>query len=73
MVLVGYELEGLRRSLAMGNGLPPDQIRRLIESHIELLARHRTVAQELETLRPVIVSLRAGLGRIHTATNQTPT
>ena len=68
MELADYELEGLRRSLAIGNGLPSDQIARLIATCTALLARNRDLAQrdehlraELDALRPVVAELRQRL------------
>ncbi len=59
-----HELETLRRSLAIGNGLPADQIRRLIATCDELFARLAALdaaRAELAALRPVVAELRARL------------
>ena len=68
MVLASHELEGLRRSLAIGNGLPSDQIARLIESCVvltsrcsDLEARDLRLRSELDALRPVVAELRRRL------------
>ena len=61
MELVVHEIEGLRRSLAIGNGLPSDQIARLIETCTGLFDRYRELElrderlrAELDALRPVV-------------------
>ena len=68
MELVAHEIEGLRRSLAIGNGLPSDQIARLIEPCSALFLRCRELEQrderlraELDALRPVVAELRQRL------------
>ena len=65
MELAAHEIEGLRRSLAIGNGLPSDQIARLIETCTALFLRCRELEQrderlraELDALRPVVAELR---------------
>ena len=66
------EIEGLRRSLTMGNGLPSDQIRRLLVTCEALLAASRGRAardvrlrEELDALRPLIIDVRARLRVLH--------
>ena len=68
MELAAHEIEGLRRSLAIGNGLPSDQIARLIETCTALVLRCRELEQrderlraELDALRPVVAELRQRL------------
>ena len=68
MELVVHEIEGLRRSLAIGNGLPSDQIARLIETCTGLFDRYRELElrderlrAELDALRPVVAELRRRL------------
>lgn len=68
MELAAHEIEGLRRSLAIGNGLPSDQIARLIETCDALFLRYRELEQrderlraELDALRPVVAELRQRL------------
>ena len=51
MELAAHEIEGLRRSLAIGNGLPSDQIRRLLDSCEAMFARDRSFAVRDERLR----------------------
>ena len=51
MELAAHEIEGLRRSLAIGNGLPSDQIARLIETCTALFLRCRELEQRDERLR----------------------
>ena len=65
MELAAHEIEGLRRSLAIGNGLPSDQIARLIETcngqfqrYRELEQRDERLRAELDALRPVVAELR---------------
>ena len=68
MELAVHEIEGLRRSLAIGNGLPSDQIARLIETctamvdrYRELEVRDERLRAELDALRPVVAELRQRL------------
>ena len=68
MELASHEIEGLCRSLVMGNGLPSDQIARLIETCDAQFARYRTLEVrderlrvELDALRPVVAELRQRL------------
>ena len=68
MDLTSHELESLRRSLAIGNGLPADQIHRLLETCTHLLEQSKTAGQrddqvraELDALRPIIAELRQRL------------
>ena len=68
MELAVHEIEGLRRSLAIGNGLPSDQIARLIETctamfnrYRELELRDERLRAELDALRPVVAELRQRL------------
>ena len=68
MELASHEIEGFRRSLVMGNGLPSDQIARLIETCEALFARDRNLEgrderlrAELDALRPVVAELRQRL------------
>ena len=68
MELAAHEIEGLRRSLAIGNGLPSDQIARLIETCNSQFHRCRELEQrderlraELDALRPVVAELRQRL------------
>lgn len=59
-----HELEPLRRSLAIGSGLPADQIERLIATCSLLYARLEAidaVRADLAALRPVVAELRARL------------
>ena len=68
MELAEHEIEGLRRSLAIGNGLPSDQIARLIatwtclfDRYRELEIRDERLRAELDALRPVVAELRRRL------------
>ena len=68
MELAAHEIEGLRRSLAIGNGLPSDQIALLIETCTNLFDRYRELEVrderlrgELDALRPVVAELRQRL------------
>ena len=68
MELAAHEIEGLRRSLVIGNGLPADQIARLIETcngqfqrYCELEQRDERLRAELDALRPVVAELRQRL------------
>ena len=68
MELAEHEIEGLRRSLAIGNGLPSDQIARLIatctclfDRYRELEIRDERLRAELDALRPVVAELRQRL------------
>ena len=68
MELAAHEIEGLRRSLAIGNGLPSDQIALLIETCTNLFDRYRELEirderlrAELDALRPVVAELRQRL------------
>jgi hypothetical protein len=68
MELAAHELEVVRRSFAMSDGLPSDQIARLIETCItlsdryrELEARDDRLRSELDALRPVVTELRQRL------------
>lgn len=72
-ILQPHELETLRRSLAIGNGLPADQIRRLIETCDTFYTNTDTtypekIRSELDALRPVIAELRAWLTTLHELT-----
>ena len=51
MELAAHEIEGLRRSLAIGNGLPSDQIARLIETCSGQFLRYRELELRDERLR----------------------
>lgn len=73
MWMADHDVENLRRSLAIGNGLPSDQIQLLLESYRELLVVHTELLSHLETLRPVIAQLRAELGAMHHLTTPRPT
>jgi DNA-binding transcriptional MerR regulator len=75
-LLQSHEIELLRRSFAIGNGLPNEQIRRLIET-CDALSEHARQAQgaqqstrpdvaqqlrrELDSLRPIVAELRTRL------------
>jgi DNA-binding transcriptional MerR regulator len=79
MELAAHEVEILRRSLAIGNGLPSDQIQRLLEACNTLLARARAAEQrdeqlraELDALRPVIAELRQRLTTLNNTLTQPP-
>ena len=68
MELAAHEIEGLRRSLAIGNGLPSDQIALLIETCTNLFDRYRELEVrderlrgELDAPRPVVAELRQRL------------
>ena len=68
MGLAPHEIEGLRRSLAIGNRLPSDQILRLIDTCDamftqcrQLEARDVQLRAELDALRPVVAELRQRL------------
>ena len=68
MELAAHEIEGLRRSLAIGNGLPSDQIALLIETCTNLFDRYRELEvrderlrAELDALRPIVAELRQRL------------
>ena len=68
MELAAHEIDGLRRSLAIGNGLPSDQVARLIETctalflrYCELEQRDERLRSELDALRPVVAELRQRL------------
>ena len=68
MELAAHEIEGLRRSFAIGNGLPSDQIALLIETCTNLFARYpelevrdARLRGELDALRPVVAELRQRL------------
>ena len=72
LIISREEIEGLRRSLAIGNGLPPDQIRRLLATGDALLdatlgrdARDARLRVELDALRPLITDARARLSALH--------
>ena len=74
MWMADHDVENLRRSLAIGNGLPSDQIQQLLlESYRELLVVHTELLSHLEMLRPVIAQLRAELGAMHHLTSPRPT
>ena len=69
--LASHEIEGLRRSLAIGNGLPSDQIGRLIETCEAMVSRHKhlevrdaRLRAELNALRPVVAELRQRLTQL---------
>lgn len=71
MELAAHEIEGLRRSLAIGNGLPSDQIRRLLETCEALYNRERhfdvrdeRLRSDLDALRPVVAELRQRLTQL---------
>ena len=68
MELAAHEIEVIRRSFAMSDNLPADQIARLIETCItlsdrycELAARDKRLRSELDALRPVVTELRQRL------------
>ena len=70
-LLARHEIEVLRRSLVIGNGLPTDQIRRLLETCDALFRREDTLdardsrlRAEVEALRPVVAELRTRLRAI---------
>ena len=72
LIISREEIEGLRRSLAIGNGLPPDQIRRLLATCDAFLdatrgldARDARLRFELDALRPLITDIRTRLTALH--------
>ena len=72
LIISREEIEGLRRSLAIGNSLPPDQIRRLLTSCDALLeatrgldTRDARLRVELDALRPPISDVRTRLCALH--------
>ena len=73
-ILQPHELETLRRSLAIGNGLPPEQIKRLLQTCDTLYAQasvsDTALQQELEALRPIIAELRTRLTNLHGLSTQ---
>lgn len=68
-----HELEPLRRSLAIGNGLPSDQILRLLATcdelyrRLEALEALEAVRAEIRALRPIVAELRARLRAVDDA------
>ncbi len=73
-ILQPHELETLRRSLAIGNGLPPEQIKRLLQTCDTLYTQasnsDTALSEELEALRPIIAELRTRLTNLHGLTNK---
>lgn len=67
-VLQSHDIEILRRSLAIGNGLPAEQILHLIETCNRLLDDRTQLRAELDELRPVVTELRNRLTHLHQLT-----
>jgi hypothetical protein len=59
------ELGNLRRSLAIGNGLPPSQIEAVIDACDGLLTERERIETILRQLGPAWTDARAALNELH--------
>ena len=59
------ELDGIRRSLAIGNGLPPSQITLVIDLCERLLVERERIEAILRQLGPAWTDTRAALNELH--------
>ena len=59
------ELDGIRRSLAIGNGLPPSQIELVIDLCDRLLTERERIETILRQLGPAWTDARAALNELH--------
>jgi len=59
------ELDGIRRSLAIGNGLPPSQIEAVIDACDRLLIERERIEAILRQLGPVWTDARGALNCLH--------
>jgi hypothetical protein len=55
----------------MGNGLPRDQIEKLITAHAAALQQNRELAKLVDELRPIVAKLRQNLTEIAALANST--
>lgn len=68
-ILQSHDIEILRRSLAIGNGLPSEQILHLIDTCNRLLDDRTQLRAELDALRPVVTELRNRLTHLQQLTS----
>lgn len=61
---VRHEVEGMRRSAAIGNGLTRSDLERLLEICDQLLAEREQIAAVLDELGPTWIEARAALNRL---------
>ncbi|MBA2636115.1 MAG: hypothetical protein H0U83_05445, partial [Sphingomonas sp.] len=59
------ELEDIRRSLAIGNGLPPSQIEAVVDACDQLLIERERIEAILQQLGPAWTDARAALNELH--------
>ena len=59
------ELDGIRRSLAIGNGLPPSQIELVVDLCERLLVERERIEAILRQLGPAWTDARAALNELH--------
>ena len=62
---VREELDGIRRSLAIGNGLPPSQIELVVDLCDRLLLERERIEAILQQLGPAWTDARAALNELH--------
>ena len=59
------ELDGIRRSLAIGNSLPPSQIELVVDLCERLLVERERIEAILRQLGPAWTDARAALNELH--------